>query len=369
MYCIWPLNTRHGFFSISSVGSGCSTPFFSPSPSPSFFSRVSFEDVAPPLPLAASPEALPAAAFVSPSDFAAASAVGFSSSLGAGSFGAAGVSSTIICSLARSLAATDSVAAEPTTVVPGVAATDMPSPLLAKPPSATELLTEAPSMSTSASAFSCFFSLLFSSSAAFFSRSALALAAVDSTAVAVFACSSFFGGCRGSGYAKSEGRAPHFREKFFGIFSFSVRPMSAFGARVRENMWMSGNQYHIWVKRQNPMAAPRRSTPDEANNEADELRPLASITPLARMAPKRVMTSSCLSPMTFCSFPRNSFTRSVLPGEVCMYSRPIAMMAPCRTKSDASDINGWSKLCASSCALPAQAMPSARAEAYRTCGL
>mmetsp|Transcript_107036 Transcript_107036/g.284808 ORF Transcript_107036/g.284808 Transcript_107036/m.284808 type:complete len:240 (-) Transcript_107036:927-1646(-) len=237
----------------------------------------------------------------------------------------------------------------------------MASPLLAKAPSATELLTEAlSSMSTSVSGFS-FFSLFFSSSAAFFSRRALAFAAVDSTAVAVFACSSFFGGCSGSGYANSEGRAPHFKEKFFGIFSFSVRPMSAVGARVKENMWMRGNQYHIWVNRQNPMAAPRRNTPDLEKSDGLELRPPASITPLARIAPKRVMTSSCLSPMTFCNFSRKALTRSVLPGDVCMYKRPMATIAPCLTKSDASDIKGCSKLCASSCALPAQAMPSAMA--------
>mmetsp|Transcript_104288 Transcript_104288/g.311451 ORF Transcript_104288/g.311451 Transcript_104288/m.311451 type:complete len:205 (-) Transcript_104288:538-1152(-) len=198
----------------------------------------------------------------------------------------------------------------------------------AKAPSMTELLTEAlSSMSTSASVLS-FFSLFLASSAAFFSRSALALAAVESTAVAVLACSSFFGGCSGSGYAKSEGRAPHFSEKFLGIFSFSVRPMSAFGVSVKENMWISGNQYHIWVNRQSPMAAPRRSTPDLEKSDGLELRPPASMTPLARIAPKRVMTSSCLSPMTFCNFSRKAFTRSVLPGDVCMYSRPIAMIAP-----------------------------------------
>mmetsp|Transcript_28796 Transcript_28796/g.82450 ORF Transcript_28796/g.82450 Transcript_28796/m.82450 type:complete len:312 (-) Transcript_28796:2196-3131(-) len=311
MYCIWPFSTRQGLWRISSVGSGCSGSFFSVSPSPSFFWSFSwsfsFADDATPAPaLAASPSPVLAAAFTSAS--ALAPALGPS----------AGASSTsIICSLARSLAATDSVAAEPTTVVPGVAATDIASPLFAKAPSATELLTEAlSSMSTSVS-FS-FFSLFLSSSATFLSRRALAFAAVDSTAAAVLACSSFFGGCNGSGYANSEGRAPHFKEKFLGILSFSVRPMSAFGVSVKENMWMSGNQYHICVKRQKPMAAPGRSTPDLENSDGLEFRPPASITPLARIAPKRVMTSSCLSPMTFCSFSLKAFTRSVLPGEVCM---------------------------------------------------
>mmetsp|Transcript_88046 Transcript_88046/g.196831 ORF Transcript_88046/g.196831 Transcript_88046/m.196831 type:complete len:360 (-) Transcript_88046:817-1896(-) len=359
MYWIWFFSTLQGLWRISSVGSGFSGSFFSSSPSPSFFSFFSFFSFlsldAEELPAAAlldSASPLPAAAFTSASGLASA----FGPSAGASS-------TSIICSLARSLAATDSVAAEPTTVVPGVAATDMASPLLAKAPSATELLTEAlSSMSTSVSVFS-FFSLFFSSSAAFFWASALAFAAVESTAVAVFACSSFLGGCNGSGYAKSEGRAPHFSEKFLGIFSLSVRPMSAVGARVRENMWMSGNQYHICVKRQKPMAAPRRSTPDLEKSEGLELRPPASMMPLARIAPKRVMTSSCLSPMTFCSFSRNAFTRSVLPGDVCMYSKPMAMMAPCRTKSVPSDISGWRRLCASNCALPAQAMPIAIAAA------
>mmetsp|Transcript_7655 Transcript_7655/g.20593 ORF Transcript_7655/g.20593 Transcript_7655/m.20593 type:complete len:276 (+) Transcript_7655:249-1076(+) len=275
MYCVCAFSTRQGLLRISSVGSGFSGSF--------------------------------SGSFASPSPS--------SSAFGEGSFGAAAAaagvcSSTSIISLARSLAATDSVAAEPTTVVPGVAATEMRSPPIVE--AATDWLTEAlSSMSTSAVAFS---SLSFS----FLSRRALALAAVDSTAVAVFACSSFFGGCRGSGYAKSDGRAPHFREKFFGIFSFSVRPMSAFGVSVKENMWISGNQYHICVKSMKPMAAPRRRTPDLEKSDAHELRPPASMMPLARMAPKRVMTSSCLSPMTFCSLSRNSFTRSVLPGEVCM---------------------------------------------------
>mmetsp|Transcript_5402 Transcript_5402/g.14462 ORF Transcript_5402/g.14462 Transcript_5402/m.14462 type:complete len:237 (+) Transcript_5402:150-860(+) len=219
---------------------------------------------------------------------------------------------------------------------------------------ATELLTDAlSSMSTSASFF------LSALSFSFFSFSAFALAAVESTAVAAFACSSFFGGLSGSGYANNDGFAPDFSEKFFGILSFSVRPMSAVGTSVKENMWISGNQYHIWVKRQNPIAAPLRSTPELEKREAQELRPPASMMPLARMAPNRVITSSCLSPMTFCNFVRKSLTLSVFPGEVCMYSMPMAMIEPCLTKSEASDMSGCSRLWASSWALPAHAMPRA----------
>eukprot|EP00438_Fugacium_kawagutii_P011727 Skav222901 [mRNA] locus=scaffold1489:37462:38943:- [translate_table: standard] len=117
-------------------------------------------------------------------------------------------------------------------------------------------------------------------------------------------------------------------------------PIKAVGVNVKENMWINGNQYHIWVNKQKPIAAPRRSTPDFEKSDAQELRPPASIMPCARMAPKRVMTSSCLSPMTFCSLSLNSLTRSVFPGDVCMYRRPMARIAPCLTKSDGSDIRG-----------------------------
>mmetsp|Transcript_35412 Transcript_35412/g.110399 ORF Transcript_35412/g.110399 Transcript_35412/m.110399 type:complete len:225 (-) Transcript_35412:1520-2194(-) len=199
MYWAWAFSTRHGLWRISSVGSGSGSFFFS-SPSPSFFSLPSLSlllslsfSLSLSLSLSFDGEELPA------EPAASADALDSASALAADLAPSAGASSTsIICSLARSLAATDSVAAEPTTVVPGVAATDMASPLFVKAPSTTELLTETlSSMSTSASVFS--FSLLFNSSAAFFSRSALALAAVERTAAAVLACSSFFGGCSGSG--------------------------------------------------------------------------------------------------------------------------------------------------------------------------
>mmetsp|Transcript_26620 Transcript_26620/g.42652 ORF Transcript_26620/g.42652 Transcript_26620/m.42652 type:complete len:314 (-) Transcript_26620:246-1187(-) len=313
MYGICAFSTRQGLFRISSVASGSSffSSFFS---SPSFFSPASLE------------------------------ASVLSSAMGA-SFGAAELaaaaacSSTSIISLPKSLAATDSVAMDPTTVVPGVAATDTASkPLMDEAPSAMEPTMEPTidalsSMSTSAVFFS---SLSFS----FFSLSCLALAEVDRTAVAALIVSSFLAGCSGSGYAKSDGLALDFTEKFFGILSLSLTPIRAFGVRVRENMWIKGNQYHICVKRQKPMAAPRRNTPDLEKSEAQELRPPASMMPFARMAPKRVITSSCLSAMTFCSLSRNSLTRSVLPGEVCMYRRPMAIIAPCLTKSEVSDIKG-----------------------------
>mmetsp|Transcript_63232 Transcript_63232/g.137524 ORF Transcript_63232/g.137524 Transcript_63232/m.137524 type:complete len:304 (+) Transcript_63232:793-1704(+) len=303
MNCICAFRTRQGLRRISSVGSGFSGSFFSSSPSASSFSLFSSGAESAPL-------------------FAA--SVAFSSSVFATSLepepktteATVCSSTSIIISLPRSLAATDSVAMEPTTVVPGVAATETTSTPFAEAPSATELLREAlSSMSASAKEAEAFFiSLSFS----FFSFNALALAAVESTAVAAFACSSFLGGCNGSGYAKSDGLAPDLHEKFLGIFSFSVRPMSAFGVKVKENMWIKGNQYHICVKRQKPIAAPRRSTPDLEKSEAQELRPPASMMPLARIAPNRVIMSSCLSLMTFCKVSRNSFTRSVLPGEVCI---------------------------------------------------
>mmetsp|Transcript_40238 Transcript_40238/g.75001 ORF Transcript_40238/g.75001 Transcript_40238/m.75001 type:complete len:222 (-) Transcript_40238:226-891(-) len=216
------------------------------------------------------------------------------------------------------------------------------------------------SMSTSALEDAFFSSL---ASFSFFSLSCLAFAAVDSTAVAALAVSSFFGGSSGAGYANSDGLAPLFTEKFLGIFSLSVRPISAVGVNVRENMWIKGNQYHICVKRQKPIAAPRRSTPDLEKSDAQELRPPASMIPWARMAPKRVITSSCLSPMVFWSLSRNSFTRSVFPGDVCMYRSPVAIIAPCLTKSEGSDMSGCRRLWASRRAVPAQAMPSAIAAA------
>mmetsp|Transcript_59274 Transcript_59274/g.105357 ORF Transcript_59274/g.105357 Transcript_59274/m.105357 type:complete len:282 (+) Transcript_59274:242-1087(+) len=281
MNCICPFKTRHGFFRISSVASGSSFFFSSFS---SFFAS-----------------ALPSSFFsFSPVELAAAPC-----------------SSTSIISLPRSLAATESVAAEPTTVVPGVAATEtFPLEIVEDaPPSKTEPPMEAlSSMSTSAP--EAFFSSL--SSFSFFSFSCLAFAAVDRTAVAAFVVSSFLGGCSGSGYANTDGLAPLLTEKFFGIFSFSVKPMMAFGVSVRENMWISGNQYHICVKSTNPTAAPPRSIPDLENKEAQEFRPPASMIPCAKMAPKRVMTSSCLSPITFCNLSLNSLTRSVFPGAVCM---------------------------------------------------
>merc|ERR1712151_496304 len=144
-----------------------------------------------------------------------------------------------------------------------------------------ELVTEAlSSMSTSAPTVpvATFF---ISASFSFWSLEAFAFAAVDRTAVAAFACSSFFGGCIGSGYAKSDGRAPQFNEKFFGIFSLSFKPTRAVGVRVSENMWIRGYQYHICAKRQKPMAAPLRSIPECEKNEAQQFLPPASMMPLA----------------------------------------------------------------------------------------
>mmetsp|Transcript_14385 Transcript_14385/g.23522 ORF Transcript_14385/g.23522 Transcript_14385/m.23522 type:complete len:206 (+) Transcript_14385:471-1088(+) len=189
-----------------------------------------------------------------------ASATFFSSTFGLVSFESfSSTSSTSIpVSLAKSLAATEP-AIEPTTVVPGVAITDAPSLPTTEPTSATELHTEfLSSPSTSILLLPFFSSVSFS----FFSFNCFAFAAVDKTAVAVFADSSFFGGWRGSGYANNEGLALHFKEKFFGIFSSLVKPMSAVGVSVSENMWISGNQYHICENRQKPIAAPRRSIPD-----------------------------------------------------------------------------------------------------------
>mmetsp|Transcript_125199 Transcript_125199/g.176728 ORF Transcript_125199/g.176728 Transcript_125199/m.176728 type:complete len:221 (-) Transcript_125199:1053-1715(-) len=220
MNCTCPLRTRQGLLKISSVGSG--SGFFSSSFFSSFLSAAS---------LLASP--LASSAFAS---FGA----GFSPK------GGACGSSTSIISLPRSLcAATDSVAAEPTTVVPGVAATEtMSAPRTEDAaPSATEPPMEALSSMSTSALDGAFFSSFASFS--FFSLSCLALAAVERTAVAAFAVSSFFGGCMGSGYAKSDGLAPLRTEKFLGIFSLSVMPIKAVGVRVSENMWIKGNQYHI----------------------------------------------------------------------------------------------------------------------------
>mmetsp|Transcript_133263 Transcript_133263/g.385722 ORF Transcript_133263/g.385722 Transcript_133263/m.385722 type:complete len:268 (-) Transcript_133263:2068-2871(-) len=267
-----------------------------------------------------------------------------------------------MCSLPKSLAATDSVAMEPTTVVPGVAATEtaVPATETASPPLAEAMSVADALSSMSASVADTFLS---SDSFSFFSFKALAFAVVDSTAVAAFACSSFFGGCSGSGYANNDGLAPLFTAKFFGIFSFSVRPTRAFGVSTRENMWIKGNQYHICAKRQKPMAAPGRSTPDLEKKEALRFRPPASMMPLARIAPKRVIASSCLSEIVFSKESRKVLTRSVDPGAVCMYNKPMAITAPWRTKSVPSDISGCSKECASLFALPAHANPNAMAAA------
>mmetsp|Transcript_3886 Transcript_3886/g.11040 ORF Transcript_3886/g.11040 Transcript_3886/m.11040 type:complete len:338 (+) Transcript_3886:315-1328(+) len=337
MNCCWAFKTRQGLFKISSVGSGffAASPALSPSASfsPSFFSSME---------LSPSPA------------FGVASLAGEADEVAA----TAACSST---SMPTSSPATLSVATEPATVVPGVAATDACVPAIDIAPateafSATEPLS---SISTSPEEVAFFSSASFS----FFSFRAFAFDAVDSTAVEAFTCSSFFGGCIGSGYAKHEGLMPLLNWKFFGILSFSVRPMRAFGVSTRENMWISGNQNHICENRQKPMAAPGRNTPDLEKKDAHELRPPASMMPFARMAPKRVITSSCLSAMVFKSFSRKALTRSVLPAEVCMYSKPMAMMAACRTKSVPSDIKGSKRACASACALPAQAMPKAMAAA------
>mmetsp|Transcript_51748 Transcript_51748/g.95749 ORF Transcript_51748/g.95749 Transcript_51748/m.95749 type:complete len:322 (+) Transcript_51748:228-1193(+) len=287
-------STRHGFFRISSLGSGAGASFllsFAFPSLPSFFLSLSTS-----------------MSLASPAAAAAAAAAGFSDSSTS--------TSMPIMSLAKSLAATES-AVDPTIVVPWVAATDMASRPVTDTPSAMELLTDALS-SASASVVAAVAPFFNSSSLSFFSLSCLALAAVDKTAVATFACSSFFGGCMGSGYAKIEGLALHFTEKFFGIFNLSFKPISAVGVKVKENMWIKGNQYHIWAKSAKPIAAPLLNPPECEKKEAQQLRPPASKMPFARIAPKRTMTSSCLSPTTFDSFSRNSFTFSDLPGDVCM---------------------------------------------------
>mmetsp|Transcript_105948 Transcript_105948/g.192772 ORF Transcript_105948/g.192772 Transcript_105948/m.192772 type:complete len:219 (+) Transcript_105948:334-990(+) len=218
MYCICDGKTRQGLFRISSVGSG----------TVSFFSSGAFSSFSSFLSSFLSPSAAGSAASVLSAADALASGF-FSSTFGVASFASAG-SSTSIMSLARSLGAIES-AVDPTIVVPCVAATDPASPPKVDALPGTEIA-EALS-STSTSMLVAFFA---SVSFSFFSFKAFALAAVDSTAVAAFACSSFFGGVMASGYAKSEGFALHFSEKFLGIFSFSFKPTKAVGVSVNENM-------------------------------------------------------------------------------------------------------------------------------------
>merc|ERR1719331_2207997 len=219
--CFCEGKTRHGLCKISSVGSGSGSFFSSPSTALSLSMSTSLS--------------FPSASFFSSPSFFS-SAFLFITSW----------SSTSIMLLSRSLGAIES-AVEPTMVVPGVAATDALKPCV-EATSTAELATDA--LSSASTSMAALLLLFFTASSfSFLSLFCLALAAVDNTAAAAFVNSSFFGGFIGSGYAKSEGFPWDFKEKFLGIFNLSVRPMSAVGVKVRENMWIKGNQYHICEKR------------------------------------------------------------------------------------------------------------------------
>mmetsp|Transcript_3591 Transcript_3591/g.10183 ORF Transcript_3591/g.10183 Transcript_3591/m.10183 type:complete len:209 (-) Transcript_3591:933-1559(-) len=150
----------------------------------------------------------------------------------------------------------------------------------------------------------------------------------------------------------------------------SFRPTRAVGEKARDTKGTRGCQNQKLVKTAMPTSAGSLAWPRCDMSCTVTLRPPASRSPDARIAPKRVMASSCLSPTTFSRCLRKWPARLSVPwGEACMSTSACAMSAPWRTYSTESEAILLSISTASRRPVPAHATPTAIVAPYRTWGL
>mmetsp|Transcript_32760 Transcript_32760/g.110362 ORF Transcript_32760/g.110362 Transcript_32760/m.110362 type:complete len:207 (-) Transcript_32760:1753-2373(-) len=140
------------------------------------------------------------------------------------------------------------------------------------------------------------------------------------------------------------------------------------GDKAREKKCCIGCQNQCCAHKASPAQAPTFSRPFDSK-ETQQLRPPASTTPAARMAPSLVNVEGYLSFTMPAIFSLKTAAAGHATEFVCIRTIAMAIKAPCRTKSTASATIGLRRACAAAAPVPAQAMPTARHAPYRTCGL
>lgn len=121
-------------------------------------------------------------------------------------------------------------------------------------------------------------------------------------------------------------------KRHLGMRSAPLTPMAAVGVKASEAKSTKGCQNQKCVKTAMPTMPPICFWPDLEMSEMVTLRPPASSSPVARMAPNLAITSSCLSPTTLarrlrCSACLESSACSLF----CIRTMLAASSAPCRT--------------------------------------
>ena len=121
-------------------------------------------------------------------------------------------------------------------------------------------------------------------------------------------------------------------KRHVGICSRSLTPIAAVGVSARLTKSSSGCQNQKCVKTPQPMIAGITLWPDLESSWIDMLRPPASSSPVAMIAPNLAIESSCLSLTTFCSNARCAERReSASCCAFCMRTIDVASSAPWRT--------------------------------------
>mmetsp|Transcript_24783 Transcript_24783/g.57741 ORF Transcript_24783/g.57741 Transcript_24783/m.57741 type:complete len:205 (+) Transcript_24783:682-1296(+) len=169
------------------------------------------------------------------------------------------------------------------------------------------------------------------SSALALARALAALSEVESTAVGAALAVSFLSVEVGGGYAYAEGGAFDL-SLHCGICSLALRPMAAVGWKASETKRRRGCQNQKCVKTPTPTMAGMTRADVFERSEMVTLRPPASSSPVATIAPNLVIVSSCLSPTTLCRCLRCSDSRdSSWWSDDCIRTIDVASSAPCRT--------------------------------------
>mmetsp|Transcript_5095 Transcript_5095/g.16027 ORF Transcript_5095/g.16027 Transcript_5095/m.16027 type:complete len:215 (-) Transcript_5095:2251-2895(-) len=162
------------------------------------------------------------------------------------------------------------------------------------------------------------------------------------------------------GYAKWAGEVAHLTLKAAGSFRSSLRPTNIDGVKDSEKKWCMGYQYQCWHQSVRPMQAEALTKPAWVWSCTAQLRPPASSTPAARIAPSFVRVEGYLSLTMAAIFSRKPLTEGAANSDCCISTIAVASSAPCRTKSTWSDSIGCTKDRAVSSPLPAHAMPTAK---------